>query len=235
MAKNILVLQHELNCGPGRFGTWLTEAGATLTVIHGPSDRIPGDLDRYDALIVLGGSMNANQDESYPWLGPVKMRIKEALSKEIPLFGICLGHQLISVATGGVVEPQGHTTIGLAPFLRTPAGRKDKLFADLADPVVAVHYNGDTVTTLPEGAIALAHTSDGSIAAARFAPYAWGVQFHPEVTAEGFAEWTSGKDDEQRPELPVSVDDVARAVIESEEVMCATWKPVALGFFDIIG
>lgn len=226
----ILCIQHESNCGPGRFERWWTEAGAEVAVVHGPTDPVPADLAGVDALVVLGGSMNANSDGEHLWLGPTKARIREAIAGDVPLLGICLGHQLTAVALAGRVETAARLTLGLTPFLRTDAGREDPLFGLLVDPVLTVNYNGDEVAQLPEGAVALAHTPDGQLAAARYARRAWGIQSHPEVTAAGFAEWTSDKPADQRPQVRVDVDDLARAVAESEDAIAAMWKPVAMAF-----
>jgi len=184
-----LVVQHE----PEAPGGWLTERwtqlGITVDTVRGDLfDTIPTQLE-HDALVVLGGAMNADEDDSYPWLAPTKALLRATVTQGVPTLGVCLGHQLMASALGGevVLNPRGRTS-GLVPLSLTAAGDTDPLLAGLSGRDV-VHYNGDVVSRLPEGAEPLATAPDGSVQAARFGPRAWGVQFHPETTPEIFTGW----------------------------------------------
>ena len=98
------MVQHETICPPGWVGDWLVEAGATLDVRHPyAGDDLPATLDDHDALVVLGGSMGANDDADHAWLARVKALVREAAERAVPTWGICLGHQLCAVALGGEV------------------------------------------------------------------------------------------------------------------------------------
>lgn len=92
-------------------------------------------------------------------------------------------------ALGGevVLNPRGRTS-GLVRLSLGAAGESDPLLVGL-EGVDVVHYNGDVVSRLPDGAERLATAPDGSVQAARFGPRAWGVQFHPETTPEIFTGW----------------------------------------------
>lgn len=194
-----LVVQHE----PEAPGGWLTERwldlGVTLDTVRADlGEPVPTTLD-HDALVVLGGAMNAYEDDRFAWLAPTKALIRASVADGIPTLGVCLGHQLLSVALGGEVvrNPLGRTS-GLVPLALNAAGERDPLLEGLSGRNV-VHYNGDVVSRLPDGAVLLASAPDGSVQAARFAPRAWGVQFHPETTPEVFASWMTNfhpQDDE---------------------------------------
>jgi GMP synthase (glutamine-hydrolysing) len=100
----ILVVQHEDQCPPAWFGRWLGEAGCDLDVRRPyAGSPLPDDLARHDAVLVLGGHMGAYDDQEFPWLTQVKVLVREAVTTAVPTFGICLGHQLITVALGGAV------------------------------------------------------------------------------------------------------------------------------------
>ncbi|RYJ05935.1 MAG: type 1 glutamine amidotransferase, partial [Actinomycetales bacterium] len=100
----ILVVEHDAECPPALFGTWLEEAGCELDVVRPHAgDELPA-LDGYDGLVVLGGPMGADDDEKHAWIGPVKQQLRDADAAGLPTLGICLGHQLIAAALGGTVR-----------------------------------------------------------------------------------------------------------------------------------
>ena len=176
MNAPILVVQHETDCPTGWVGDWLVEAGAELDVRHPyRGDDLPSDLHGYSGLIVLGGSMGANDDAENPWLTATKALIREGAVRRVPVLGICLGHQLCAVALGGEVvrNPRGQQ-IGVIPVGWTDEAAADELFGAMAGPVRAVQWNNDIVRRLPEGAVLLAETPAGEVLASRFAPTVWG-------------------------------------------------------------
>lgn len=184
-----LVVQHEAEAPAG----WLAERWAQqdidLEVVRPDlGEPIPETLT-HDALVVLGGPMNANDDADFPWLAPTRELIRSTVADGIPTLGVCLGHQLVNVALGGevIVNPLGRI-VGLVPLSLNAVGEADPLLSGLSGRDV-VHYNGDVVSRLPEGASVLATSPDGSVQAVRYGPRVWGVQFHPETTPEVFEAW----------------------------------------------
>lgn len=233
MTARLLVVQHEDPCPPAWFGDWLAAAGVGLDVLEAhEGQRLPEDLDAHDGLLVLGGEMGADDDERCPWLPPTKALIRLAVRAGRPLLGICLGHQLATVALGGSIgrNPSG-TTRGVVPVGLTEAGHDDPLLTGF-DGCLSVHWNGDVATALPLGAARLASAPDGTVQAVRFGPLAWGVQFHPEASAAVVAGWAVPRS----PDRPVpahvqaAVDDVAAAEVE----LRATWRPLAERFAAIV-
>lgn len=189
MTAHYLVIQHEPAAPAGWLAERWTQLGIVLDTVRADlGEDVPASLD-HDALVVLGGAMNANEDERFAWLEATKALIRTTVAKGSPTLGVCLGHQLMAVALGGEVvrNPHGRTS-GLVPLSLNAAGESDTLLTGLAGRDV-VQYNGDVVSRLPEGAHPLATAPDGSVQAARFGPRAWGVQFHPETTPEIFKGW----------------------------------------------
>ena len=231
MNAPILVVQHETDCPTGWVGDWLVEAGAELDVRHPyRGDDLPSDLHGYSGLIVLGGSMGANDDAENPWLTATKALIREGAVRRVPVLGICLGHQLCAVALGGEVvrNPRGQQ-IGVIPVGRTDEAAADELFGAMAGPVRAVQWNNDIVRRLPEGAVLLAETPAGEVQAARFAPTVWGVQWHPEAGHDIIRTWVD-EDRDEAAERGINVDFHVAAVAEAEQEMRATWRPLAERF-----
>lgn len=151
---------------------------------------LPETLEAHSGLVVLGGEMHAGADADHPWLTPTKELIRLAVQTRVPTLGVCLGHQLLSVALGGSVQrnPQGQLG-GRLPLALTTAGAADPLLRLLEGQHV-IHLNGDIVTEFPSGATVLACSPDGSPQAVQVGPRAWGLQFHPEAGPAIFDGWT---------------------------------------------
>lgn len=181
----VLVVQHAASEGLGRFADWLPAAGVDVHPIHPYlGHRVPTSVEG-DALIVLGGPMAASDDASTGWLPAVRALLVTAVEDGVPTLGVCLGAQLLAVATGGEVA-RGHNGAehGLSE-VDVPAG--DDVFEPGRLPVVQWHQ--DTVTRLPDGAALLASNAVYPVQAFRVGDLAWGLQFHVEATDEMVRTW----------------------------------------------
>ncbi|MFL6022628.1 MAG: type 1 glutamine amidotransferase [Marmoricola sp.] len=218
----ILVVQHEDGCPPGWFGTWILEAGAVLDVRRPyVGEPLPAALDEHAGLLVLGGAMNATDEVATPWLTPTKALAREAVERETPVLGICLGHQIVADALGGTVEPNPHgTQRDLLVHAWTEAADGDPLFA--GRPGRAAHWNNDVVTEPPPDAVVLALAPDGEVQALRFGVRAWGIQSHPEVDEQILARWAQ--------EDGVEVGPFLTEVAAARGSLDASWRPVATAF-----
>ena len=227
----LLVVEHEAMCPPGWVGDWLVESGAELDVRRPyRGDALPTGLGDHAGLLVLGGSMGADDDADHPWLSEVKELVRDAAATGAPVLGICLGHQLAAVALGGRVErnPRGQQ-IGVLDVGWTDEAGRDALFAPLVRPARAVQWNNDIVTEAPSGTVVLAHTPRGEIQAARFAPTVWGVQWHPEA-GEGIVRDWARHDRDDAVERGVDVDGYVCDVAAAEDELRATWTELAHRF-----
>ncbi|WP_353952935.1 type 1 glutamine amidotransferase [Knoellia sp. S7-12] len=184
-----LVVQHEAEAPAGWLSERWAQQGIELDLVRSDLGEPIPEVWAHDGLVVLGGAMNANDDAHFSWLAPTRELIRATVADGIPTLGVCLGLQLMNVALGGevILNPQGRI-VGLVPLSLSAAGESDPLLAGLSGREV-VHYNGDVVSRLPDGATVLATSPDGSAQAVRFGPRAWGVQFHPETTPEVFEDW----------------------------------------------
>jgi para-aminobenzoate synthetase component 2 len=114
----------------------------------------------------------------------------EALSGEIPILGVCLGHQAIGAAFGGRVERAARPLHGQATAIRHDGAR---LFAGLPDPMQVGRYHSLIVTAQPgmdESLVIDAVSGEGEVMALSHRHHpTMGVQFHPEsvLTENGHA------------------------------------------------
>ncbi len=147
----------------------------------------PLPLDAYDAVIVFGGAMHADQDDRHPWLREENFFLQRLLDLRLPLLGVCLGAQLIAKATHAWVGRASEPEIGWYEVELTPAAADDPLLSRLPQRFEAFQWHYYTYE-LPAGAKELAR-SRVCTQAYRLGEAAWGVQFHPEVTFEQVERW----------------------------------------------
>ena len=177
-------------------------------------DALP-KLDRYDALIILGGPMGPLDHDAHPWLVGETECIREAVvDRALPTLGICLGHQLLALALGGSLTCMTKAEVGVVDISFNEAGRRDPLFAGWQTVAPGLQWHDWQVGELPPGAIPLASTAACPIQAMRAAPRAWGVQFHIEAYDQTVSEWLAPPGREE--ELKKHLGEDAHTIFESE-------------------
>ncbi|MFA5120975.1 type 1 glutamine amidotransferase, partial [Zavarzinia sp.] len=154
-----------------------------------PLPEGPGD---YDALLVLGGPMSANDDAGYPALAGVMRLIRQFAAEDRPVLGICLGAQLIARAFGARVYPLGTTEIGFLPLELTADGAADPLFAGLAQAQHLMQWHEDTFD-LPAGAARTLTGPDCPNQGFRLGRATYAFQCHFEATADIARDWLRGQ------------------------------------------
>lgn len=197
----ILVFQHLNVEHPGVFRDFWQDNGHQMhTVELDAGEPIP-DLDSFDFLAVMGGPMDVWQEQDHPWLKPEKAAISRWVRRlNRPFLGICLGHQLLAEALGGMVGPMIRPEVGLADVDVTPIGRDDPLFHGLGSTIETLQWHGAEVTRLPDGAEILASNAACPVQAFRWGRHAYGFQCHIEITSATVADW------ERIPEYKASLN-----------------------------
>ncbi|MGI5347497.1 type 1 glutamine amidotransferase [Streptomyces sp. CA-250714] len=230
MAGKALVVQNTARGGPGRFGDWLAEAGLAVEIVRAyEGTPLPPRLTQ-DALVVLGGGFMPDDDVRAPWLAPTRALVAQALDDSIPVFGICLGGQLLAhVAGGEVAAEHGEPEIGSTPLTLRAEAESDPLFHGLPRRVTAIERHVDAVTALPPGAVWLAESERCPYQAFRVGERAWGVQFHPETEPERIRTW-----DAQR----LAAEGLDRAALlrrATEDAVAATpvWRQLTYRFAEL--
>ena len=182
MAAPVACLHHLPDPFTGHAGAPLRAAGLALDERHvSAGDPFPL-LDEVSAIVAFGGYESVTQIDRYPYLVEEVALMRAAVEREIPVFGICLGGQLLAYALGGEVWHRGPAQP------RWPRPRRlesDPVFDALPDEIPALHWNEDGFS-LPGGGVELFSRSEDSVEAFRSGDAAWGTQFHPEIDAEIF-------------------------------------------------
>src|SRR4051795_1922603 len=147
--------------------------------------------ESYDAVMVFGGAMHADQERRHPWILPELRWLEGLLSEGTPTLGICLGAQLLARAAGSWVGPvEGAPEIGFLPVERVAS---DPVFDALPERFDALQWHHYTYG-VPDGAVET-HRSARCTQGFRLGDACWAVQFHPEVTAQQLDGWLADPDD----------------------------------------
>jgi GMP synthase (glutamine-hydrolysing) len=209
--KPLLLIRHEAFDTMGLAPACFEQGGLRLHVVNAwePHADWP-DLQEVAGLVVFGGSMNANRIDRYPFLERDRTYLRRAMGDEAPpVLGICLGAQLMASAMDVPVVKSPVKEVGFARLLPTEAGRDDPLLSAFETGDMVFHWHEDMVAQ-PSGSVLLAAGDDVPVQAFRVGRRAWGVQFHPEVTAEELEIWFDEAGDAMEPEWGKSAQDVRK-------------------------
>lgn len=211
-----LVVGHSKTAALRRLGDWFHEAGLDHEVRFG-GDGLPDTLDGYAALIVLGGAPLPFEDDRYPWLPATRRLAREAIDRDLPYLGLCLGGQLLAYVGGGTVE---HRVLkpehGMTEIELLPAAADDPLFSVLPQRFWMTEFHQDHITRLPEEAVRLACSARTPVQGFRLGSCQWGLQFHPEAGVENILAWDA--DDRAACECDGDPWDELVAVARAHEV-----------------
>ena len=150
-------------------------------------------VDRNDAVDVAGiraerpDAVLISPGPGRPEDGGVSLEAIRELAGEIPLLGVCLGHQCIGQSYGGEIVAAPHLMHGKTSEIHHDG---QGLFAGLPNPFVATRYHSLVVRpdSVPDELVVTATSTDGVVMGLRHRSLpVEGVQFHPEsvLTASG--------------------------------------------------
>jgi len=180
-------LQHVSFEGPAAIAEWAAARGHEITGTSIFDGEALPHSGTFDALVVMGGPMSANDDARFPWMAREKRLIAESMARHTPVLGICLGAQLIASAAGAAVFASPNREIGWFPVRLTRAGAAHPLLRDLPTAFVPFHWHGETFD-LPRNAVLLAESPACANQTFSIGSGVLGLQFHLEATAASIAE-----------------------------------------------
>lgn len=192
MMKPILIIKTgstytEISKARGDFEDWITagmglDRKQFLIVDVSEGEMLPA-YDEISGIAITGS--HAMVTDHADWTERAAAWLVGAVERNIPMLGICYGHQLLAYALGGKVSdnPNG-LEFGTAEVNLTEAAKADPLFSFLPAKAPFQVSHTQSVIQLPPGATLLASTSMDPNHAFAIGDCCWGVQFHPEFDAD---------------------------------------------------
>ncbi len=190
--KPVAVLRHSANEGPGHIALFLTQHAIPWKMFHvDQGEAVPEKADDFSGLVFMGGVMSVNDD--LPWIPRSLNLIRDAIAKDIPVLGHCLGGQLMSKALGGVVSKNPVKELGWGAVTVADNDVARQWFGDIK-AFDSFHWHGETFS-LPANAVHLLsspHCANQAFALGKHL----GMQCHVEMTEHMIEDWCRvGADD----------------------------------------
>ena len=146
--KPIAIFRHSPSEGPGYFADFLNAHNLPWQLIRiDAGEAVPADSSQFSGLVFMGGPMSVNDD--LPWIAPVLALIRDAVKRDLPVLGHCLGGQLMTRALGGVVTKNAVKEIGWGEVSVDNNAEARAWFGDVTS-ATAFHWHGETFS-LPAG------------------------------------------------------------------------------------
>ncbi|WP_092504930.1 type 1 glutamine amidotransferase [Agrococcus jejuensis] len=181
MQRSVLLVHH-LDFETGGHAARLTAHLPTRIVAF--PDRVP-QLDAIAGIVVLGGEMSAVDVDAHPSIGVTTDLVRRAVEADVPVLGLCLGHQILGVALGAEHRAGAVDETGLLPVDVVAA---DPWLGGFTGELRPMQWHSDVVG-LPTGATLVATNDLVPVQAFRYGS-ALGLQFHLEVDVEVLRRWS---------------------------------------------
>ena len=184
--KPVAIFRHTPTEGPAYFATYLERRNIPYQVIGiDIGDPVPAGVSTYSGLCFMGGPMSVN--DNLPWIAPVLALIRNAVARDVPVSGHCLGGQLMAKALGAPVtrNPVKEIGWGAVDALDHPEVQR-WLGVDLRS-FLSFHWHGETFA-IPDGAVRIMSSpwcANQAFALSRH----FGMQCHVEMTEDMIRTW----------------------------------------------
>ena len=182
----ILELRHVESEGPAAYSPVLEEYAPVVTVRMWRSQPLP-DLHKFSAIIAMGGPMGANDGRTFPWIDEEIAYLRAATDAGVPVWGVCLGAQLLAAALGARVYTGQLPEVGVLELSMTDDAKSDPVWGDLPRVFSALQWHSDSFD-LPRGALRLAGSNAYRNQLFRHGN-SYGVQFHLEADGNLARRW----------------------------------------------
>jgi len=193
MSKNIIILQHIPIENPGYILDLMIQDKFNLTTIElDHNEKIPNNLEQFDAMLCMGGPMDTWMENDYPWLIEEKNRIKEfVINLKKPFLGFCLGCQLLGEVIGGSVIKSSPPEIGMLDIDVLDVKKNDNIFFNFPDKFKALQWHSYEVSNLENNpnVTLLGSSLSTKYQIFKYQDHAYGIQFHIEIKDNTVSEW----------------------------------------------
>lgn len=189
--KPVLVLQHQTPENLAYLATWLKRHHIPYVTYNAETHlEFPGNIESYSALAVMGGAMSSN--DPLMTNRQAEILILQAMYRDIPVIGHCLGGQLMARALGGTVTQSVQPEIGWQPISYVDQALTQEWFGESPSPSV-IHWHYE-MFSIPTGATLLA-TSQACPHQAFAIGKHLAMQFHIEIDESKVQAWVDDTDE----------------------------------------
>jgi len=189
----VIVLQHIKVEDPGYIKDLMLADGWKLTTIElDEGEKIPNNLNQFNAMLCMGGPMDTWMEEKYPWLIEEKKKIKEfVVDLKKPFLGFCLGCQLLGEILGGKVIKSKPSEIGMLDISFSNNKNKDIIFSSFPAKIRALQWHSYEVIDLENNkdVTLLASSPTTKYQIFKYKNHAYGIQFHIEIKKTTVSDW----------------------------------------------
>ena len=183
--KPLVILQHEPDDPPGTIGAALHDLGVPFEVRRlDEGDALPSWPHEASGVIALGGAIHVTQTREFPFLEAELKLLRHIVHDGGPVWGVCLGAQLLALAAGGDVYKRKKPEVGWVSVAKVA---DDPLFRGISSPFIAFGWHAYSCS-VPATSHLIARTGD-CVQAFRAGGKAWATQFHPEIDASMAPHW----------------------------------------------
>jgi GMP synthase-like glutamine amidotransferase len=183
--KPVAIFRHAPTEGPGYFADFLDQKTIPWQLIRiDQNDALPATAEDFSGLVFMGGPMSVNDD--LPWIPLVLSLIRDAMAKDIPVLGHCLGGQLMAKAMGGTVGRNPVKEIGWGELMVRNDDEARRWFG-ATQHFLGFHWHGETFS-IPPGAMPVLSSAYCANQAFTMSKHL-GFQCHIEMTAEMVRTW----------------------------------------------
>lgn len=212
----------------GDFELWAKHAIGEVPLNISFHDGIHTPLPESNTLagVIIMGSLSMVTEEA-DWMKRLSGELVALDTQNIPILGICFGHQLLAYAFGGEVgfNPNG-LEVGTVNITRRTESENDPIFSCLPEQFLAQTIHFQSVRTLPENAVHLAESDQDKHHSFRIGNCTWGVQFHPEFSAEIMTDMLDNVEEHLEDELfakkkqQIKTTDRAKEILTQFALLC---------------
>lgn len=153
------------------------EIDAKLLSFVASQGEFPKSMD-FDGVVISGSGASAYHRDD--WILQLKAWVAEALTTDLPILGVCYGHQILADVVGGHIKPMDGFEIG---YRDVHQSRSSPIFEGISETFTTFTSHSDRVVSLPDGVPVIAE-NDFGIQAFEMEGNVYGTQFHPEFNTE---------------------------------------------------
>lgn len=202
--KPVAIFRHTKTEGPGYFATFLeTHSIPWQLIAIDKGESVPASTEPFSGICLMGGTVSVN--DPLPWIGQSCQLIREAVARNIPIIGHCLGGQLMSKALGGQVTKNAVKEIGWGTARTDGNEEAIRWIGDNADEdglATVFQWHGETFSIPPDATRILTNPFCANQMFV-LGPHL-GMQCHVEMTAEIIDSWNESWENEVKGLAPLA-------------------------------